>query len=394
MQQGRAHFLLEKYLDRSITSQELEELNALLSKDAGSLEDALADMIAQSPGMDDYHEEVWDPLYDRIGERMEEAAPEGEASPVVGISRKRRWLLAAAAVVLLLIGAGSLFRYNNKPAAPIALVKDTTYLHDAAPGGNKAVLRLANDSVIDLTGAKNGILDQQSGSQVVKPADGELAYEKGGVGPVGFNTLTTPRGGQYRLTLPDGSRVWLNAASALKYPTVFSGKERVVELQGEAYFEVAQNAAMPFRVMVRKTPVEKPVQVEVLGTQFNVMAYPDEPYISTTLLEGSVRVREGAKAVLLKPGEQARENNVNPVDTEEVVAWKNGMFKFDEATIEQVMRQISRWYDVEVVYVNEHPKDVFRGEMYRNVNASKILRVLQASGVHFTVEGKKIYVKS
>lgn len=391
MQQGRAHFLLEKYLDRSITSQELEELNALLSKDAGSLEDALADMIAQAPRMADYQEADWDPLFDKIGDHIQ------ASSPVVGISRRRRWIFAAtaAAVVLLLIGAGSLFRYNKyKPSAPLALVKDTTYLHDAAPGGNKAMLRLANDSVIDLTGAKNGVLDQQGGSQVVKPADGELAYEKGGAGSVGFNTLITPRGGQYHLTLPDGSRVWLNAASALKYPTVFSGKERVVELQGEAYFEVAQNASMPFRVMVRKTPAEEPVQVEVLGTQFNVMAYPDEPGISTTLLEGSVRVREGAKAVLIKPGEQARENRVNPVDTEEVVAWKNGMFKFDEATIEQVMRQISRWYDVEVVYVNEHPKDLFRGELYRNVNVSRILRVLQASGVHFTVEGKRIYVKS
>lgn len=347
----------------------------------------MADMIAQAPGMADYQEADWDPLFDKIGDQIK------EPSPVVGISRRRRWMWAAAAVVLLLASTGSLFLHKRAELVAV-VVKDTTYLHDAAPGGNKAMLRLANDSVIDLTGAKNGVLDQQGGSQVVKPADGELAYEKGGAGSIGFNTLTTPRGGQYHLTLPDGSRVWLNAASALKYPTTFSGKERVVELQGEAYFEVAPNASMPFRVMARKSPGEEPVQVEVLGTQFNVMAYPDEPQISTTLLEGSVRVRNGGKAVLIKPGEQARENNVNPVDTEEVVAWKNGMFKFDEATIEQVMRQISRWYDVEVVYVNEHPKDLFRGEMYRNVNVSKILRVLQASGVHFTVEGKRIYVKS
>jgi ferric-dicitrate binding protein FerR (iron transport regulator) len=180
----------------------------------------------------------------------------------------------------------------------------------------------------------------------------------------------------------------------LRYPASFIGKERVVELKGEAYFEIAQNAHMPFRVSV-----DPGLQVEVLGTNFNVKAYTDEPFINTTLLQGAVKVHANGQAVLVHPGERAKLGGdqtlrTESADTEEAVAWKNGLFRFNEATLEDIMRQLSRWYDVEVVYVNGPPKDLFRGEIYRNVNVSQVLKVLEASGIHFTVEGKKILVQA
>lgn len=429
MQAGRTHFLLGKYLDGSITPPESEELRHLLLQETASeeLEGALDDIIEQSEGSSDYTEAEWDPLYDRISGNIEQNAPE-ERLPAPPPARedlahfkmislfRQRWMVAAAAAVLLVFAGGLLFlKTERREQAGLAPVAE--YTHDVAPGGNKATLTLANDSTIDLTGAKNGLLDTQGNSRIVKQSDGQLAYEQDASAQAkdtaaGYNTLTTPRGGQYHLILPDGSGVWLNAASSIRYPSSFSGKERVVELEGEAYFDVAKNPGMPFRVLVRRAPGEKTsgektpagesLQIEVLGTQFNIMAYADEGHITTTLLKGSVRVRKGERVALIRPGEQASLGaageegviGVSIADTDEAVAWKNGMFKFDEATIEQVMRQISRWYDVEVIYTNEHPKDLFRGEMYRNVNVSRILKVLQASGVRFTVEGKKIYVQS
>jgi ferric-dicitrate binding protein FerR (iron transport regulator) len=171
-----------------------------------------------------------------------------------------------------------------------------------------------------------------------------------------------------------------------------------VELQGEAYFEIARNASMPFKVSIVSRKGSAPAEIEVLGTHFNIKAYADEPTVRATLLEGSVRVRKGGAALPLQPGQQASwtgttDINVATADVEEAIAWKNGLFKFSEATVEDVMRQLSRWYDVEVVYTNGIPKDLFQGEMYRNVNVSRVLKVLEASGVHFTVDGKKILVQ-
>jgi ferric-dicitrate binding protein FerR (iron transport regulator) len=271
---------------------------------------------------------------------------------------------------------------------------------DIMPGGNKAILTLGDNTTINLDDAKNGVVGQQGNTQVVKSKEGRLDYYTVGAkaSAITYNLLTTPRGGQYQLALPDGSKVWLNAASSLRYPTAFAGKERVVELHGEAYFEIAPNPSMPFKVAVSQQAGEAPAEIEVLGTHFNVKAYADEPAVHTTLLEGSVRVRKGRNIVPLQPGQQAswnsaRDVRVVPADVEEAVAWKNGLFKFNEATIEDVMRQLSRWYDVEVVYTNGIPGDLFRGEIYRNVNVSKVLKVLEASGVQFKVEGKKILVQ-
>lgn len=377
--------LLRKYIERTINEAELEELTVHLEREDTSVSEALGALAAETPELADYKEEDWDPVYQRIEARL----PGRTRGLWERLPEPPRWLwapiAAAAAIVLLLLGV-FLHKQASGPLPPAVA-------HDVAPGGNKATLTLADGRVINLKDAKDGVIDKQDKAKVVKKGDGALAYQmdqnETGTGNT-FNTLATPRAGQYSLTLSDGTKVWLNAASSLRYPPAFHGRERVVELNGEAYFEVApQNS--PFKVIVSRTA--SPVEVDVLGTHFDIMAYADEPHIQTTLLEGSVRVKSGDRSVLLRPGRQALEAGfTQKVDTEEVVAWKNGLFKFNEATLPQVMRQVSRWYDVEVVYQHTPAQERFGGEMYRNVPVSKLLKVLQASGVHFTVEGKKIIV--
>ena len=391
MHKERLAYLLKQYLDNLITKDEFEELLLQLENEESStqLQTALEKMIAQSPEAVDYKEENWEPLYQKV---LQGSAPR----PLTRKVRRfdRRWIMAAA--VLLVLGTGFLWYQNRTVNLPIASTPAAT--HDLAPGTNKATLTLADGTTIDLDAARNGVLGQQGKTRLIKNKNEQLVYQPDGRNEEArYNLLTTPRGGQYQLQLPDGSKVWLNAATSLRYPTSFTGGNRVVELKGEAYFEIKADATRPFKVKVLRggAPEAEPLQVEVLGTHFNIMDYDEEPAISTTLLEGLVRVSKGGHNVLVRPGEQARlsrneELRVMAADTEEAVAWKDGMFRFKDAGIGEVMRQLSRWYDVEVVYVNGIPRDRFQGEMYRNVNASKILKVLEASGVHFTVEGKKI----
>ena len=389
MHKERTAYLLKQYLDNLITKDELAELLLHLEQEESSteLQTVLEKLIAQSPEAVDYREETWEPLYQKI---VQGSKPR----PVIRKVIDRRWMMAAA--VLLVFGTGFyLFNRSVKRSPVIAALPIT---HDLAPGTNKATLTLGDGRTIDLDAARNGVLGQQGKTRLIKSKDEQLVYQPDGRNEgAQYNLLTTPRGGQYQLQLPDGSKVWLNAATSLRYPTSFTGKDRTVELKGEAYFEIKTDAARPFTVKVLRggTTETEPLKVEVLGTHFNIMDYDEEPAISTTLLEGLVRVSKGAHNVLVRPGQQARlssgdELRVMAADTEEAVAWKEGMFRFKDAGIGEVMRQLARWYDVEVVYVNGIPRDRFQGEMYRNVNASKILKVLEASGVHFTVEGKKI----
>jgi transmembrane sensor len=452
MEKERTFYLLNRYVHDTITELELNELMEYLLKDgnSGSLQEAMEGIIDESPALSDYKEAAWEPLFHKIclekDKRMGEApARRSGARAVVrmfnwnrgnaGTRSNTRTMWKVAAAILLICTSMAWYFYNSN-AKHKALARNEAELQkpkdDIGPGGNKAVLTLADGSSIDLDGARNGQVGEQGGSKLVKANGGLLAYQHetgnnsgaihhGDPGnlnsadihstQIQYNRLTTPKGGQYQLILPDGTKVWLNAASSIRYPIAFAGKEREVELSGEAYFEVAQNAAMPFRVHI-PLPSGQPgrmdrrdgMDVEVLGTHFDVMAYGDEQHINTTLLEGSVKLSlsapvAGGRAVMLSPGEKATLNgagafNVAPADVEEAVAWKNGLFHFSEATIGQVMRQLSRWYDVEVIYVGDAPKDLFRGEIYRNVNVSKVLKVLEASGAHFTVAGKKIFVHS
>ncbi|MGV3766030.1 MAG: FecR family protein [Chitinophagaceae bacterium] len=317
-----------------------------------------------------------------------------EPAPVRRMNRAR-WLVAASLV--LLAGLGSYFffmRQEQDREEEMARVQ----VEPIVPGGNKATLTLADGSTVLLDDAGNGVLATQGNAIVKKNADGEVAYDLNAHPATGaatvYNTINTPRGGQYKLTLPDGTKVWLNAATLLRFPTTFTGVERKVELEGEAYFEVAANKKMPFRVQSAAQTIE------VLGTHFNINTYKEEADVRTTLLEGSVKVvspltPEGKVLVpgqqsLLVPGKAGI--SVAEVNVEEVVAWKNGLFIFNKASLETIMHQVARWYDVEVEYRGRVTEDVFVGKLNRSENVQEVLRILELNKVKFHIEGRKIIV--
>jgi transmembrane sensor len=318
-------------------------------------------------------------------------------SGVPAPTRRRRQLWAAllACVVVLVAGVEGYWGWQHqaaptvvqRPARPVAPVA----LH---PGRNQAVLTLADGSTVLLDQARQGLLARQGGSQVQKTADGQLRYAAGAASTAPlYNMVATPRGGQYQLTLPDGSQVWLNAASSLRFPVAFTGAERRVELTGEAYFEVAKDARHPFKVAARGA------EVTVLGTHFDVQAYDDEPALTATLLEGAVRLDLGAQQALLRPGQQARPRpdgtiQVRAVDVQHAVAWKNGYFVFNDEPIEAIMRQVARWYDVDVRCQGLLANKDFNGKISRYKDAADVLRVLELTGaVHFTTESRRITVQ-
>lgn len=259
---------------------------------------------------------------------------------------------------------------------------------------------MADGSRISLTDAVEGEVAKQAGMRITKSKDGQLVYQvvEGAAANSHatdiFNTIETPRGGQYQIKLPDGTRVWLNASSSLRYPAVFARDNREVELKGEGYFEVSKDKRRPFKV---KSGIQ---EVKVLGTHFNVSAYSDEAMIRTTLLEGVVQVgllKGGAaeKNVLLKPGQQSlmslKELKVSNADTEESVAWKNGYFKFNDESIESILKKISRWYDVDVSYEGKMTDKIFNGKVSRYGNVSDVLQILQLTGaIKFKIEGRRI----
>ncbi|HEX6431930.1 MAG TPA: FecR domain-containing protein, partial [Niastella sp.] len=285
--------------------------------------------------------------------------------------------------------------------------KKATLINDVAPGGNKAILTLGDNSTIVLDSAGNGQLAQQGSSVVSKTKEGELKYESGipagrEQSAITYNTLSTPRGGQYQLVLPDGSKVWLNAASSVRFPTAFVGNERRVEIKGEAYFEVAtirlhSGQKMPFKVHF--SSADKQGTVEVLGTHFNINAYDDEDEMRTTLLEGKVRTSMvNGQWSILEPGQQAVIHHSqltihDNVDIESIMAWKNGLFHFENADIKAVMRQLSRWYDIEVEYKGALKNEPLFIEIPRNTNLSDVLKVIgSTAGVRLKFEGKKVTV--
>jgi transmembrane sensor len=303
-----------------------------------------------------------------------------------------RWSVAAAVLLLL---AGSTYWLTSKQTTevPVALVPAPAkqLVNDVPPGGEGAILTLSSGQTIILDSAANGALAVEGATEVIKQ-NGQLVYKGSSAGGAEvYNTMTTPKGRQYNLLLADGTRVWLNAASSITYPTAFTGKERKVDITGEVYFEVARHAGMPFIVQ------KEDVRVQVLGTHFNMNSYNEEASLQVTLLEGAVRVIKGIHRSDIRPGQQAqvREGGVkllNKVNLEEVMAWKNGTFRFGGVDIETIMRQLSRWYDVEVVY-NKKVDERFYAEIPRNTPLSEVLKALELTGkLRFAIEGKKIVV--
>ncbi len=328
-------------------------------------------------------------------------------SGLLSIFRRGAFWYAAAALFLIFAftTAYILFVKPSTNSSKDLPVNKSAAIAEVVPGSEKAVLVLDNGTSLALDKTSNGKIAEQGNTIIVKE-DGLLSYNTHGQEPssaVFYNTLTTPRGAYYSsLVLADGSKVWLNAESSIRFPTAFTGKDRVVDVSGEVYFEVAKNAAKPFKVNVN----EKDMSVEVLGTHFNVNAYNDEADIKTTLLEGAVKITADGKSGFLKPGQQARVASlkgtnggevrsirvVNDADPDEVVAWKNGMFQFQNADIRTIMRQVEKWYDADVVYDGNTDRKFF-AEIPRSVDVSKLLTILEKTGwIQFKVEGKKITV--
>jgi transmembrane sensor len=398
MEKDEFRQLMEKYLQESITVEEMDRLWSGLqsNEDLPAWEEAI-EAILKNPSYHGYSEAA------TMKEVFQKIMRENNTSPakqgrVVEMTPKPNRpvlrMMAAAAIILLLLGTGSYFLFFNKANDKNAGIgSQPLSKNDIAPGGNKATLTLGNGSTIILDSAVSGTLALQGNSRIIKSDSGALFYQKDpgtrlrmSTEPV-YNVLTTPRGGQYQLALSDGTKVWLNSNSSLRYATVFAGKVREVEMTGEAYFEVAHNATMPFIV---KTNGQ---QVLVLGTHFNINAYTDESSIRTTLLEGSVQVTNSNDHVVIGPGEQTQLTNngnievIKGVDVDDAVAWKNGFFSFRQADIHAVMRQLSRWYDMDVQYQGHiNINEAFSGEIDRNLSLSDVLNGLKLASIHYRIE--------
>lgn len=312
---------------------------------------------------------------------------------------KKGWL--AAAVVLVSCTVGYVLYKSSYRDHALKTVVTSQKTELISPGSNQAILTLSNGDQIALNDRANGVVHKESGLLITKNDDGQLQYEMAATAKVAINTLTTPRGGQYQLILSDGTKVWLNADSKIIYPTQFGSDERKVEVLGEAYFEVAKNPGRPFKV------VSKNQVIEVLGTHFNVNNYQDEAIAKTTLLEGSVKISSVVNGVvdrssskILQPGEQASLQSgragitVTNSDLESAIAWKNGYFRFNRTDMQSMMRQVARWYDVEVEYRGEISDDLFGGSLRRSDNIQEVIRILQLSKINVVVSGKKIIISN
>lgn len=321
----------------------------------------------------------------------------GTPATVIKTKRKNGWLRAAAAVFIILSGVAGYLLWQPGSANKTAATTGKQIINDLPAGGNKAMLTLADGSVIVLDSAANGTVAQQGNTQIIKSDSGQLVYTINSYEAISvpqFNTILTPRGGQYKVVLPDGSVAWLNAASSLRFPTAFTGKERLVELTGEGYFEVKKDASKTFIVSLNENTT-----VKVLGTIFNINAYRDEPFINTTLLQGKVNISSGNNQAVLKPGQAAEIATGKTqiiiaanADTEAAIAWKEGFFKLTMADLQTVMRQVARWYDVEIVYKDSIPVGHIVGTVSRNMSLSNVLKLLEVSGVHCSLNGRVLTV--
>lgn len=383
---------LRKLLSRSEwTSKEVQWLLRYLedSEDTGLIQLMQKHFLDDLENAKEISPEASSKLFKAIHDKIDSES-KGKKRRVIPL---KRIAIAASVIGLLLISVLLLNDKIGKKETAKAETNHQRFKNDVSPGGDKATLILADGSTIVLDETQNGTIAQQGNSKIIK-LDGKLSYDPTNKNSreIVYNTISTPKGGQYQLELPDGSQVWLNATSSIHFPTSFTGTERRIEITGEAYFEIAKNPNMPFIVTVSNS------EVQVLGTHFNINAYNDEDNVKTTLLEGSVRFVNDGSVNILKPGQQAQLTKegttkvVSDVNVDNVVAWKNGLFDFENASIETVMRQLSRWYDVEIEYKGK-TDDLFIAEMRRNIKLSDALKALELTGkVKFDIQDKKIIV--
>jgi len=378
----RLQTLFTKYLNNEIDPDEFAELWQLMDEEQlnGQLGAQLQELWEKGP------EHALNPAdWDRKMAAMKKAQ-----QPVTG--RLMAWRPYVAAAVVFLALAAYWF-IDLQLSGKEARIEAKRRLDEVMPGHNGAVLTLSNGQQVVLDSAGNGELVTDANVGILKK-DGEIVYT-GRSEEVVYNTVSTDKGRQWRLTLPDGTRVWLNAASSITYPLSFRGNERLVTMTGEAYFEVVHNAAQPFKVKAGDRVIED------IGTSFNVNAYADEKLLTATLLEGSVSIRtpETPEHVIMSGnGKQAQINPSGRIavrsdaDTEDVMAWKNGMFSFNQSDIEGIMRQISRWYDLDILYTGTRSKETFSGMVSRSSNLSQVLKIMEQASIRFRLEGKTLVV--
>ncbi|QNN41192.1 FecR family protein [Pedobacter roseus] len=380
----RILYLLQQFTAKTLSPAEREELLAMAENGNSILTGEITKMIiAEEEYAADVVDEKWNPVLNKIL-----TVDKPGRSPRRILMNTFKW--AAAAVVFITFSFGAYISLNKK--------KEHVFATDVAPGKNKAILTLADGKKISLSDATTGDIAKEAGLSITKTADGQLVYniaESENVEDTQLNTISTPNGGEWQIRLPDGSTVWLNAASSIQYPlNIGTAKQRIVKLNGEAYFEVAKNAAHPFIVETDKQ------SVEVLGTHFNINSYYDEVVTKTTLLEGSVRVSHGStsQSEILKPGEQSIVSvsgiNVKGVDLDEAIAWKNGYFMFNNEKQESILRKVARWYNVEIEYADPAAKEVmYYGTVSRFEKISKVLTKFEQTGeVRFDIKGNKVIV--
>jgi ferric-dicitrate binding protein FerR (iron transport regulator) len=378
LDQERIYILIKKYRDNTATAAEREELLNWYRENA-------------------YQDAEFPESEEMTGEAML-ARLNRETKPAK-TKRIFRWVAAASAVLILGVTGLFITRMLTTDQEDFPRRVAQSNIH---PGGNKAILTLASGKKISLTDAGNGQIANQNGIKVTKAANGQLVYTITGRENLpgasssndldAFNTIETPKGGQYQVVLPDGSKVWLNAYTSLKFPVSFNNqKERRVELSGEAYFEVAHNKDLPFRVVTARQTVE------VLGTHFDVNAYSDDAVTKTTLLQGLVRITAASRSAILNPGQQAKLTgtlDVSEVNTAEAIAWKNGYFNFDDEKLENIMRSVSRWYNVDVVFEDQSlKKETFGAVTTRFANITTLLKMMEQTGdARFSIQGTTITV--
>ena len=383
--------LIGKYLETSLDEAEQRTLDEWLNaaEDNRRLFRELTDPQQVSRGLRRFYAYDSNRISQKIAEEIPAFAVPAPA-PVHRLHFLRRWGWAAAAVLFL--GAGAWYW---------AAQERTVHPHVAAapaeipPGREGAILTLSDGRKVVLDSLANGVIAQQHGTDVVL-SNGQLTYNDAGsdASATAYNTMTTPRGRQFRVTLPDGTKAWLNAASSVRYPVAFTGSERKVDITGEVYFEVAKDASKPFLVNAADKAA-----ITVLGTSFNVNAYGNEKNIIATLLTGAVKVSApGSNEPVLRPGQQASVSRsggkvqVLDANLDKTMAWKNGLFNFEGASIEDVMRQLERWYDISVVYENGIPDITFLGEINRQIALPDLLEILRRTDVGFRIEGRTLIV--